>query len=113
LGKPAPEFAAEVLAAFKSYYWPGNVRQLENTVQRLVVMADADIVDPGDLPGGTGFLVSNGEEGGRTLAEVAAGYIAKVLASVGGNKTRAAAILGIDRRTLRKKLAISQALNPS
>lgn len=113
MGKPAPEFTEEVLAAFKSYYWPGNVRQLENTVQRFLVMADGDVVDVGDWPGGTQFSANNGEKGGRPLAEVAAGHIAKVLASVGGNKTRAAAILGVDRRTLRKKLGISQAFNPS
>jgi two-component system response regulator HydG len=80
------------------------VRELENLIQRLTVMTEADVIEVPDLPSTMRF--SLGREAGldRTLAEVEAEHLRNVLASVGGNKTRAAEILGIDRKTLREKL---------
>ncbi|MHC4505500.1 MAG: sigma-54-dependent transcriptional regulator [Planctomycetota bacterium] len=104
LGKPSPHFSDDVLRIFSNHRWPGNVRELENVIQRLVVMAEGDRVEVPDLPSVMRFSVS-GELGlDRTLAEVEAEHICNVLASVDGNKTRAAEILGIDRKTLREKL---------
>ncbi len=103
-GKPAPRLSDEVLLALKSYSWPGNVRELENMMQRLVVMSDADIIDMPDLPALMRFSVKGEASLDRPLVEVEAEYIANVLASVGGNKTQAAKILGIDRKTLREKM---------
>jgi len=104
LGKRAPHFSDEALEALKSHGWPGNVRELENVVLRLVVMADGDTVEIADLPRAMRFTVSTAGGLHRTLAEVEAEHIRNVLASVGGNKTRTAQILGIDRKTLREKL---------
>lgn len=105
LGCPIPSFTDRVLRIFQNYSWPGNVRELENVVQRLVVMTDANIVDAPDLPSLMRFSAEGaGADLTRTLAEVEAGYIRDVLLSVGGNKTRAAQVLGIDRKTLRAKL---------
>jgi two-component system response regulator HydG len=104
LGKPAPRFADGVLKAFLSHPWPGNVRELENLVQRLVLMVDREVIDVSDLPALMRFSVPAAAGLNRTLAEVEAEHIRKVLESVGGNKSRAAAILGIDRKTLREKL---------
>jgi len=68
-------------------------------------MTDANIVDAPDLPSLMRFSAEGaGADLTRTLAEVEAGYIRDVLLSVGGNKTRAAQVLGIDRKTLRAKL---------
>jgi len=103
-GKPAPRLSDEVLLALKSYSWPGNVRELENMMQRLVVMSDADVIDMPDLPALMRFSVKGEASLDRPLAEVEAEYIANVLASVAGNKTQAAKILGIDRKTLREKM---------
>ncbi len=103
-GKPAPRFSDDALAALKAYYWPGNVRELENVVHRLVVMNEDDVIDVTDLPAPMRFNAYTEPALNRTLAAVEAEYIQRVLGQVGGNKTRAAEILGITRKTLREKL---------
>lgn len=104
LGKPVPQFSDNALQAIRDYYWPGNVRELENVVQRLVVMTEGELIDAPDLPSLMRFSALRETGLHRTLAEVEAAHIRNVMASVDGNKTRAAEILGIDRKTLRKKL---------
>jgi DNA-binding NtrC family response regulator len=86
------------------YHWPGNVRELENVVQRLVYMAEGDIVDVPDLPQLMRFSALRAPNLNRTLAEVEADHIRRVLAHVAGNKSEAARILGISRKTIREKL---------
>ena len=71
-------------------------------------MTDGDLVEVPDLPALMRFSALRKAGFTRTLAEVEAEYIGNVLASVGGNKTRAAEILGIDRKTLRQKLGKTQ-----
>ena len=107
-GKPAPRFSENALQVLNSYYWPGNARELENIIQRFVVMSEADIIDVPDLPSLMRFSALRGVGPNRTLAAVEAEYILSVLASVNNNKTRAAEILGIDRKTLREKLKKTQ-----
>lgn len=102
--QPVPAFSGEVLQIFRGYQWPGNVRELENLVQRLVVMSDSPAIEMPDLPVGMRYAGPRGMGLNRTLKEVEADHIHNVLAGVGGNKTRAAQILGIDRKTLRNKL---------
>jgi DNA-binding NtrC family response regulator len=104
LGKPVPQISERALEVLKDYPWPGNVRELENIIQRLVVMTDGDIIDVPDLPPLMRFSALREVGLRRTLAQVESEYIQNVLASVGGNKSRAAEILGIDRKTLRKHL---------
>jgi DNA-binding NtrC family response regulator len=104
VGKERPQFTNRALEALKSYAWPGNVRELENLVQRLIVMKEGPTIDVPDLPGYMRYSVDRGLGIDRTLAEIETQYISLVLASVNGNKTRAAEILGIDRKTLREKL---------
>jgi two-component system response regulator HydG len=99
-----PTLSDRVLEALRRYHWPGNVRELENVIHRLVVMSEGELVDVPDLPSVMRFSVPTGSGPQRTLAEVEAEHIRNVLASVAGNKTRAAEILGIDRKTLRNKL---------
>lgn len=103
-GKPLPRFSESALQVLKSYFWPGNVRELENIVQRLVIMIEGNIIDIPDFPSLMRFSALKGIGPNRTLAAVEAEYIISVLASVNDNKTRAAEILGIDRKTLREKL---------
>jgi DNA-binding NtrC family response regulator len=104
LGKPTPRFSDNALEVLRNYYWPGNVRELENVIQRLIVMTDGDFIEVPDLPSLMRFSALRETGFGRTLAEVEGEYIQNVLASVDGNKTKAAKILGIDRKTLREKL---------
>ena len=104
LGRPPPRFSDDVLQALRNYQWPGNVREMENVIQRLVVMSEGAVVQAPDLPSVMRFSVPAEAGLDRTLAQVEAEHIRNVLAGAGGNKTRAAEILGIDRKTLRKKL---------
>ncbi len=105
MGRGTPDYTDRALDLLRRYMWPGNVRELENLVQRLMAMTDTGMIDapdlpptmrPTDLPGCSGL--------DRPLAEMETEYIRRVLESVGGNKTRAAEILSIDRKTLREKL---------
>ncbi|MGB2770281.1 MAG: sigma-54 dependent transcriptional regulator [Candidatus Zixiibacteriota bacterium] len=103
-GKATPRFSDNALQVLRNYHWPGNVRELENVVQRLVVMTDSDLIEVSDLPSLMRFSALRETGLDRTLAEVEAEYIRNVLVSVKGNKTKAAEILQIDRKTLREKL---------
>lgn len=107
-GRPPFRFSDDALSALRHYEWPGNVRELENVIQRLVVMTDGEMVDAPDLPSLMRFSVPRHMGLNRTLAEVEGEYVKNVLAGVGGNKTRAAEILGIDRKTLREKLKLAK-----
>jgi len=104
LGKSPLRFSNKALQSLRNYNWPGNVRELENVIQRLVVMTDGDLIEVPDLPSLMRFSALQKTGFTRTLAEVEAEYISNVLAEVDGNKTLAAEILGIDRKTLREKL---------
>ncbi|HYL82220.1 MAG TPA: sigma-54 dependent transcriptional regulator [Candidatus Acidoferrum sp.] len=104
LGRPVPRFSDAVLESLLAYPWPGNVRELENIVQRLVVMTEGEVIDVPSLPSVMRFSAPRSAGLHRTLAEVQAEHIRAVLDSVGENKTLAAKILGIDRKTLREKL---------
>ena len=104
LGRRAPDLSDDVLRALRGYSWPGNVRELENVLQRLVVMSEGDLIEVHDLPALMRFSALGDSGFTRKLAAVEAEYIGNVLASCGGNRTRAAKILGIDRKTLREKL---------
>jgi DNA-binding NtrC family response regulator len=103
-GKPTPIFTDKALKVLMNYNWPGNVRELENVIQRLIIMSEGDLIEVPDLPSLMRFSALDETGFNRTLAEVEAEYIRNVLASVSGNKSQAAKILGIDRKTLRNKL---------
>jgi DNA-binding NtrC family response regulator len=110
--KPEPRFTDKALEMLRNYAWPGNVRELENVVHSVVVMTDSDVIDGPDLPALMRYAGVRETGLQRTLAEVEAEHIRNVLASVGGNKTRAAEILGIDRKTLREKMKRLEADQP-
>jgi len=109
MGTDVPGFSDQALQVLCNYHWPGNVRELENVVQRLVVMHEGGAIEVPDLPSLMRFSGLRKASFDRTLAEVEAEYIQNVLSSVNGNRTRAAEILGIDRKTLREKLKASTA----
>lgn len=91
------------LKALKDFTWPGNVRQLQHLIERLTILAPNDRIDAEAVHD----AISAMEPGGvasETLAETEADQIRRVLAATGGNKSRAATILGIERKTLYRKL---------
>lgn len=102
--KEVPEFSDSIISLFKHYYWPGNVRELENIIQRLVIMSDESFIDIHELPESMKYSALSNKKMNRTIAEVEKEHILNVLASVDGNKSKAASILGIDRKTLREKV---------
>ncbi|MFH1984264.1 MAG: sigma-54 dependent transcriptional regulator [Pseudomonadota bacterium] len=108
-GRPPLHFTDEALEAIRAYSWPGNIRELENLVQRLVVVSDTEKIDVIDLPPAMRFSPKRAAWAVRSLAEVEAEHILTALGATGGNKSKAAAILGIDRKTLREKLKRAQA----
>lgn len=99
-----PEFTDKALETLKNYSWPGNVRELENLIQRSLIMSDSGKIDVPDLPDHMHYCIVSQEDLNRTLEDIEIEYITKVLENSGGNKTKAAEILGIDRKTLREKL---------
>ena len=87
--------------------WKGNVRELENVVERAVIMARGDVIQPGDLPGHIteeGNAPSSGIIPGRPLSDLEREAILSTLEMTGGNRTESAKLLGISRRTLQYKL---------
>ena len=105
--KMSPQFAGPLL----SYDWPGNVRELENCIERAVALARFDQVSVEDLP----EKVRGYESGHKkvevedsaeilTLDELERRYIYRALKLLGGNRSRAAELLGLDRRTLYRRI---------
>ena len=100
------ESAKKLLLA---YHWPGNVRELENVVERVVALTETELIGPEDLPRAmqerrSQDLLANAVTQGFTLDQLEREYIERVLDVEGGNKTRAALRLGLDRKTLYRKL---------
>jgi transcriptional regulator with GAF, ATPase, and Fis domain len=112
-GRRLRGFTPEALAALQAHRWPGNIRELRNCIERAVVLAADDTLDVPDLalshlttPGDTGRGTGGGDRFvPRTIAEVERRHVLATLEAVGGNKTKAATILGIERSTLDRKLA--------
>jgi two-component system response regulator HydG len=127
-GKRVTGLSPEALDLLQAYPWPGNVRELQNAVERAVALGDGEIIGPDDLPehirgsaarlalAGSRALSEHGhaplalpEAGAASasllpLAEVERRHVLHVLAAVDGNKRLAARILGLDRRTLYRRL---------
>ena len=99
----------EALKILINYSWPGNVRELENIIQRAMTLSQHEVILPEDLPASLlqevdENLVEKGLRVEYTLDQLEKEYIKKVLIEVGGNKSKAAERLGLDRKTLYRKL---------
>ncbi|MWW25032.1 sigma-54-dependent transcriptional regulator [Algibacter lectus] len=94
----------EALAILNRYNWPGNIRELENVVQRAVIMCDK-IIDVAHLPEHLKYTLEFSDANFEPLKVIEKKYIEKVLRATGNNKTKAAEILQIDRKTIRQKLS--------
>ncbi len=124
-GRPAPHMAQETLAVLARYPFPGNVRELQNIVERAAVLRAGDTITPADLPPdlraladglagkGSPPLVLRADGAGEgmtpdgrpmTLDENERAHIEWVLELAGGNRTQAAKVLDIDRASLWRKL---------
>ena len=113
---PQREIAPDALAKLKGYSWRGNVRELENTMHRAVLLAQGETIDVDAIV--LTDSLGNPEDGASDEAENAAGLVGRTVADVErdlilntlehclGNRTHAANILGISIRTLRNKLKL-------
>ncbi len=104
------QLTAEALEALQEYSWPGNVRELENALERAAILSPDGEIGVVSLPERVTErrsepLVSTHTPSNPTLEVVERAYITWVLQSEGGNKSRAAEVLGIDPSTLYRKLA--------
>ncbi|MBL8984835.1 MAG: sigma-54-dependent Fis family transcriptional regulator [Gemmatimonadetes bacterium] len=109
-GNGPKALSSEALDAVMVYDWPGNVRELQNALEHAVVLSKGDIIEPGALPERITRrrkepLVAERSSPNPSLEIVERAYIMWVLQSEGGNKTRAAEVLGIDPSTLYRKLS--------
>jgi two-component system response regulator HydG len=92
------------------YNWPGNVRELRNAIERATIVAKGDLIEPGDLPTLAQITAPTSSKfgpvltAGTTVDEVERQLIEITLEHTGGNKTRAAEMLGISLKTLHNKL---------
>ncbi len=109
-GEELKRLSAEAVDAIMAYDWPGNVRELENALERAVVLSKGEAVALSALPGKITErraepLLAERPHVNPTLEVIEQAYITWVLQSEGGNKTRAAEVLGIDPSTLYRKLS--------
>ena len=102
-GKPSIFLTDKVLTILTRHSWPGNVRELENVIQRMIIMS-GDNIEMSDVPEYLKYPMPTEKEELKSLKDVEKAHILKVLAAVDNNKTRAAEILQIDRKTLRQKI---------
>jgi two-component system response regulator HydG len=100
MNKHIVRVAPEAMALLQAHPWPGNVRELENAVERAMVVAQEPELRAQDFT----LKLQGSEREPQTLEEVERAHILKVLEECGGNQTRAAQILDIDRVTLHNKL---------
>jgi two-component system response regulator HydG len=120
-GKQAPAIGADASRKLISYDWPGNVRELENCIERAMAMCAAGgEIDPSHLPikvtshQPSRIELSTSDPNAMiTLDEMECRYVRQVLASVNGNKTHAARVLGIDRRSLYRRLEVPSVRDPA
>jgi DNA-binding NtrC family response regulator len=101
-GQPAPSIAPETLELLLQYPWPGNVRELANAIDRAVLLCKENVLRPGDFD--RQIREAGAEMVDYNLDAVERLAIERALAATGGNRSRAARLLGISERTLRNKL---------
>lgn len=109
IGIPAPVLAPEVMDAFRRYRWPGNIRELENTLEQLMVLSTGDTIDARALPEKFGqTVISTGEfilpPGGLVLEDLEQEFIRQAMELSGGRIKEAAELLGLSYKTLQYRL---------
>jgi DNA-binding NtrC family response regulator len=103
LHRPRPLITREAMDVLLRHDWPGNVRELENTLTRAVVLATGDVIRPEHVRAPTNHVTPS--DGVESLADVERRQVQRALASSGGNKTKAAAMLGVSRPRLNRLIA--------
>ncbi|BCL60279.1 hypothetical protein DGMP_09720 [Desulfomarina profundi] len=115
-GKDIPQLSGEVIERLKQYEYPGNIRELENIAQRILIECHDEIVMPPHLPvdlrNDLIIPTRSNSDPWPSLVEHEKSYIREVLDKVEGNKSKAAKLLGIDRVSLWRKIKRYDLENP-
>jgi len=104
-GNPAfkqKRFSREAMGTLMEYPWPGNVRELQNTIHRTFLLSQNDVIDVNELP--ADFVPVDRKASGARLEDIERNHILAVLKDAGGQRGKAAEMLGIDPKTLYRKL---------
>jgi DNA-binding NtrC family response regulator len=108
IGEPVRRFSSDAMRILMTHTWPGNVRELENAVEHALTMGSGEILGVEDLPASVTSperdIVEEAVLDNSTLAEVERRYILRILEKMDGHQIRTAQVLGIDRRTLYRRL---------
>jgi DNA-binding NtrC family response regulator len=107
--RPRKAFSGAAVRRLMEHSWPGNIRELENAIERAVALSQSDVILPEDFPASLATapaqdFLRHALDRGWTLDELSRAYLGRVLERTGGNKKQAATILGIDRRTIQRWL---------
>ncbi|VAX24346.1 Response regulator of zinc sigma-54-dependent two-component system [hydrothermal vent metagenome] len=123
MGKLVTGVESSAMEALQNRSWRGNVRELENVIERAVLLATGDDITTADLmlgrdmgaktSGDEAFATGEIAKAGKTVAEMEKKLIENTLGTVGGNRTQAAKLLGVSIRTLRNKLNEYKKNNPA
>jgi DNA-binding NtrC family response regulator len=103
-GRPLPSLSDEAMRFLKRSEWPGNVRELINALEYAIVTCEGKTIGLKDLPHEVAESSGSGALNGGSLARLERNEILNALDQFGGNKTKAAEYLGINRKTLREKM---------
>lgn len=98
------EMSQDAMDILMQYHWPGNIRELKSVITKSILFADSDVISPYDLPGHLAGHQKVALRQPKTLEEMEKKHIIAILAETGGNQSQAAKLLGINRKTLYKKI---------
>jgi len=106
MGRNIESISPDAAAALRSYHWPGNIRELRNTIERVMILEEGPTLELENLPANIQGKIQPGEghEGPMTLEELEKDYILRTLDSNSGNISQTAKTLGISRHTIMRKL---------
>jgi transcriptional regulator with PAS, ATPase and Fis domain len=106
-GRDVTGISPDAMSLLKEYEFPGNVRELGNTIERAVIVSASKRIEASDLPGSirAAVQVQRRRATPQSLADLEADYVRETLSATKGNKTEAARILGISRKNLYERLA--------
>jgi DNA-binding NtrC family response regulator len=103
-GGPPVRISKEAQAILSAYPWPGNVRELKAVIAKCALLTDSDMIQPDDLPAHMKARHYESPNKSKTLEDIEKEHIINVLAETEGNQTKASEVLGINRKTLYKKI---------
>jgi len=101
---PQVGISKEAQTILSAYPWPGNIRELKAVVGKCALLTDSDMIQPDDLPAHMKARHYESPHKSKTLEDIEKDHIINVLAETEGNQTRASEVLGINRKTLYKKI---------